>query len=636
MPTHGTPDNEQARRATLINAIRDYLGRGLSVIPIRPRDKRPLVDWEPYAQERPRGPDWNAWWKDFARCNVAVVYAGSEVPDGQQLVCVDTDTPEAEAWVCEQSPLPATPTVKTAKGFHRYYLAPVGYEHATAGDVTPEVRAGVHYSLLPPSVHPTGAVYEWAEGLSLADIPFAPLPDWGLALMPRPQAARERSPLPRNGQQADFGDGPPLGEGQRNDGLFRRCASWRAVAVPESELRMAAHAYNRVKCTPPLPEREVDSIVSSVLRYPAGTRMSEQWAGRRQAQVEKQVAEARPERDAADEASRMEAAEGAVNDIPTPHDPEGFVPNPPRRLSEVAADIVDEFERYRTQPRMVRGLRTGFAALDNHYLGFQRQRLIVVQGPSGYGKTTFANHCIFSTALAERERGTDELTLVFMLESTKQDLISTYLGFRWGLPREVREPGSEERMTEAQAELMMRGYGEFPQLPIAVQDECKDIGEIELYIRCWAAQEPLAGIVIDHAQEIETPRGGTRHEEMNMVAARLRDLSEKVNVPIMLLSQTTYSEGNYNPQYSKALRQKATLCFVVTRGEAGDTQAEAVQSNVMRVICDKSRYGPVSPPLTLMGDMATGRLWEEREWAEMQAAARAAPGTRDGSYGGGA
>jgi hypothetical protein len=41
--------------------VHDYIGRGWSVIPIRPGDKRPLVRWEDFQHRRPIEAEARAW-----------------------------------------------------------------------------------------------------------------------------------------------------------------------------------------------------------------------------------------------------------------------------------------------------------------------------------------------------------------------------------------------------------------------------------------------------------------------------------------------------------------------------------------------------------------------------------------------
>jgi hypothetical protein len=96
-------------------------------------------------------------------------------------------------------------------------------------------------------------------------------------------------------------------------------------------------------------------------------------------------------------------------------------------------------------------------------------------------------------------------------------------------------------------------------------------------------------------------------------------LGEKLQVPIMLLSQTTMTkEGNFETQWSGDLRKKSYLCLAVDRGVPGSKREDAVQSNIMRLVNDKARGWPVMAQRTLKGDWNTGRLWEADEYDQMQ------------------
>lgn len=613
--TSDTRADSNPRAQRVADAVKGYLALAWSVIPVPAGSKVPVREWKRWGSAQPGRAEWREWWREEPETNLAVVYAGSAAPDGRQLVCIDTDSEAAEAWVRAQSPLPPTATARTSKGFHRYFYAPADREHFSGTETLPEVRAGVHYSILPPSIHPSGIEYVWCDCLAPHETGIADLPQWGIDLMPVADAD-EKAHTP--GQPVE--DVP---EGNRNNALFKQCARWRATDVPDKELRQAAHAWNAAHCKPPLDAREVDGTVNSALRYAPGTSLKVQEAVRAREYAAEQALQAVPAEPAQalpqaapetlsdeDAASLVASVEQAVNRVSVTHHriEEG---TPPALLSEIAGEMIEDFERERLSRRCIRGLRTGFADLDWHFGGFWRQRLIVVQGPSGFGKTTWADHCVFATAKAALVEQRPEVVAVFLLEDTKRRIIDSWMGYEYQIPRSARQAGSADYMTPEIEERLEKGYFEFPQLPIAVTDDMRDIGAIEAHVRRLAEQHPLAGIVVDHAQEVEVPRGRSRHEELSQVALRLRDLADKLEVPVMLLSQTTQKDGEYHPEYSKDLRQKASLCFIVTRGETGMTRQEAVLSNKTTVFCDKSRYNPPSNPLTLIGDWDTGRLYTE-------------------------
>jgi hypothetical protein len=613
-----TPDTQtsspQEHSQQIIDAIKLYLSLGWSIIPLPRGQKVPVFKWRMWSTKAADGKQWTQWWNAQPGCNVAVVYAGSAAPDGFQLVCVDTDSEQAEAWVRQQQPLPPTALARTAQGFHRYYYAPADREHFPGADDLPEVRAGVHYSVLPPSLHPSGVYYEWCDYQGPLEAGIADLPQWGIDLMPVKSAPVAAAPLQNPAE--------PVPEGRRNDTLFRLCARWRAAEMPEAELRAGAHTWNAERCTPPLEADEVDTVVGSVLRYAPGTsaRVQEEVRRREHQPVENVPPEAsQAPREAGDEASLIAAAGAMVNAVHVGHQQpdEG---TPPRLLSELAAGMIEDFERERLKDRTVRGLRTGNRQIDWQFGGFWQQRLIIVQGPTGYGKTTFADSCAFATALASLADNTGEIVAVFMLEDSKDRLMDSWMGYRHQVPKAARRAGSADHMTLEIEERIIRAYAEFPLLPIAVTDDMREIGAIEAHIRKLAEDYPLAGVIVDHAQEVEVPTGRSRHEEVTHVGVRMQHLADKLELPIMLLSQTTQRDGEFNPEYSKALRQKATLSLIVTRGEMGDTRQEAVLSNRMTVYCDKARRGDPFEPITLFGDWATGKLYDEWDWNRLHLA----------------
>ena len=65
-----------------------------------------------------------------------------------------------------------------------------------------------------------------------------------------------------------------VGEGGRNDYLYREGCSLRAKDTDPDVIRAHLHGVNRIKCKPPLPDAEVDKIAESVLANEPG--MSEE------------------------------------------------------------------------------------------------------------------------------------------------------------------------------------------------------------------------------------------------------------------------------------------------------------------------------------------------------------------------
>lgn len=188
-------------------AAREYLALGLHPIPCAPRSKRPLVEWRRYQKVSPLPEELDVWWRDSPDANVALVL-------GRGTFAVDLDGgPYAERLLHAQGiTLPSAPMSRTANGYHVFLSATgpipdrVGLLKGPTGQPRPpavDVR-GIGIVVAPPSIHPTGAVYEWILPLFL---PFPPAPPELLALIRAGSVA------------ADSGLGPAGGAGWVGEAL---------------------------------------------------------------------------------------------------------------------------------------------------------------------------------------------------------------------------------------------------------------------------------------------------------------------------------------------------------------------------------------------------------------------------------
>lgn len=116
--------------------------------------------------------------------------------------------------------------------------------------------------LAPPSLHVSGRTYDWRDGYGLDDLPLAPLPAW---VLERLSEARDRLRFTE--------DSGPIGEGQRNDTLFRLGCRLRTASLTVHETEAALLAVNQRRCQPALKADEVEEIGASCTRYSRGARL---------------------------------------------------------------------------------------------------------------------------------------------------------------------------------------------------------------------------------------------------------------------------------------------------------------------------------------------------------------------------
>ena len=245
---------------TLDDALRlDALG--MSLIPVKDRDKAPDGEWKPYQTARATREQLHVLFGNCVRRNGGIVTGAVS-----GVAVIDTDTPQAESWVAAN--LPPTPMMtRTAKGFHRYYRLPTGIwageelpAFIVAGDLKIEVKRDGQYVVAPGSVHPSGHIYSEVEPWppSLDVVPEFPFTE--IARLEFAESETTRSePLPET-----------IPAGTRNNTLFTTGCRLRRLGFEESELVATLLVINRTRCDPPEDEKAVRQIARSVMRYKPG------------------------------------------------------------------------------------------------------------------------------------------------------------------------------------------------------------------------------------------------------------------------------------------------------------------------------------------------------------------------------
>lgn len=233
--------------------------RGLHVFPCLPRDKRPAtehgckdatVDREIIRQ----------WWRSEPRYNVAVATGAVS-----KIFAIDVDGLDAECELrrleAEHGELPPTVEAITARGRHLYFWMPDAPLRNSAGKIAPgiDVRADGGYVLTPPSIHPSGRAYAWSVDCAKA---FAAPPLWLLAKIAEPNGNGSKPPTP----PAEWRDLVETGaaEGSRDSTLTRLAGHLLRRRIDPFVALTLLQSWNDTRCTPPLPEADIERIVASI------------------------------------------------------------------------------------------------------------------------------------------------------------------------------------------------------------------------------------------------------------------------------------------------------------------------------------------------------------------------------------
>lgn len=230
---------------------------GWNVVAAAPRGKIPVGSWKRWQSERV--PE-RMVRETFSQGDPNVFVITGAV---SRLTVLDCDDPAAEAYWRNRlgDILDATTQVRTGQGAHFYFRLAEGQSErgrsSPGGDAGKwDLRAEGGGVVAPPSVHPTGRMYEWVEERGPG------------ALQDAPPELFER------GAEGDPGEGarsllshllgsPPEGEGGRNMWLAK-VAGHYALHIPHQDAYELMVREAADKLQPPLPEHEISKLVHSI------------------------------------------------------------------------------------------------------------------------------------------------------------------------------------------------------------------------------------------------------------------------------------------------------------------------------------------------------------------------------------
>lgn len=249
-------------------ALRLY-DAGYMPIPLRydsGHRKQPSMPWRQYQVTRPDRTQVSAWFaEENGPQNVGIVTGRVS---GVVVIDLDGKIPDPQDWLARHGFNTYTPIVSTGRGgAHVYYrhpggTVPNGVKLREVDGVSLDVRADGGYVVAPPSLHDTGALYEWIVG---PDVEPAQFPPEMMALLNR---ATEHGTI----KVSEVFDNEvddlmrPAQKGGRNHHAARLAGFWLKVTKNDEGASWSALQLWNNQNEPPLPTRELRATFESILR----------------------------------------------------------------------------------------------------------------------------------------------------------------------------------------------------------------------------------------------------------------------------------------------------------------------------------------------------------------------------------
>lgn len=233
-------------------------------IPFDPIEGRHMTAWQTHTQFSMD--QWQEWVDYESSINIGFL-CGS--PSG--LLCLDIDSKEGEGILDESGVKQWRETWRynTGRGFRCLFrdreksISTI----ISRGDSSYEVLGDGRQSVLPPSVHPNGRRYAWVVGHTPRDGEPAGSEGWIGGVVSGGDGTSitsDREDWVKNIQTV-------TNHGNRNTTMVRLAGHlMNPCPMPAEEAYIWLDLYNQRYCKPPLPDREVRSIVNSIRKSEAG------------------------------------------------------------------------------------------------------------------------------------------------------------------------------------------------------------------------------------------------------------------------------------------------------------------------------------------------------------------------------
>ncbi len=250
-----------AQSETMLERALQYATLGWRVFPVT-RQKTPLTS-NGFKDASTDTRAIKSWWK--ANPNAGIGVATGAVSG---IVVLDLDAHKEGAVtslqeiVKQHGAFPQEVVSQTGGGgSHFFFVHPgdgtkVSNAQALFGFPGIDVRGDGGYVVLPPSPHMSNNFYTWTDGKS----PFEASPGICPAFLYEERA--------RNGGTEKFQFTGDILEGARNATLTSIAGLLRAMGLEKVSIRRTLVEQNEARCHPPLPDAELDIIVTNIIKYP--------------------------------------------------------------------------------------------------------------------------------------------------------------------------------------------------------------------------------------------------------------------------------------------------------------------------------------------------------------------------------
>lgn len=255
-------------------------------------------------------------------------------------------------------------------------------------------------------------------------------------------------------------------------------------------------------------------------------------------------------------------------------------------IKDVLPEIFEQINNLHESKDNLRGVPTGFPALDQKLSGFQKSDLIILAARPSVGKTTLA---LDIARLAATKHNIP--VGIFSLEMSTNQLINRMFSAESRVDAWKLRTG--KNLVDNDFSLLSGALDRLSKAPIFINDQPENsIVKIRSAARRMKSEHRVELIIIDYLQLMATTRNyESTVREVTEISRSLKGLARELNVPVIALSQLSRaveSRGG-RPRLSDlrdsgSIEQDADVVMFIHREDKENSMAE--------ILIEKHRNGP--------------------------------------------
>jgi replicative DNA helicase len=262
-------------------------------------------------------------------------------------------------------------------------------------------------------------------------------------------------------------------------------------------------------------------------------------------------------------------------------------------IENVLTQSFDRLEELHKDKSKIRGVPTGFPAMDKLLAGLQPSDLAVLASRPSMGKSTLAMNIAHHVAVREKQA-----VLVFSLEMSKEQLVDRLLAAEAGVDAWKIRTGN---LNDQDFEALGQAMGQLSEAPIFIDDTpVLNVLEMRTKARREKHRRPLGLIIVDYLQLMSSSirASENRVQEISEISRGLKAVARELNVPVLALSQLSRSVEQRSPQIpqladlreSGSIEQDADVVMFIYREDYYN--AETDRQHITDIYVKKHRNGP--------------------------------------------